>query len=144
MIKQLGAQTDFLFANGDVAIATDFGDTPPIDPLSFGGACALQTGDIALDVIFDALEQRGGDHARGAEPDRALGRYRELPRRRVPIPVEQDNDGGITVEFKPFGVSLSFTPTVLGGDLVNLEMFTRSATSIAVPRSRSMTWSSRA
>src|SRR5207249_1292616 len=25
-----------------------------------------------------------------------------------------------TIEFKPFGVSLAFTPTVIGGDLINL------------------------
>ena len=127
VIKQLGAQTDFLFANGDVAIATDFGDTPPIDPLSFGGAAfALQTGDIALNVIFDALEQRGVVTTL-AEPNLiALSGDTAsfLAGGEFPIPVEQDNDGGITVEFKPFGVSLSFTPTVLGSDLVNLEMFT--------------------
>ncbi len=38
-----------------------------------------------------------------------------------PIPVaSRDND--ITVEFKRFGVSLDFTPTVLGGGLVNLRV----------------------
>jgi pilus assembly protein CpaC len=37
--------------------------------------------------------------------------------------VQQDLDA-ITIEFKPFGVSLSFTPTVIGDDLVNLELFT--------------------
>jgi len=126
VIKQLGAQTDFLFANGDIAIATDFGDLPPIDPLSFGSAAfALQTGDIALDVVFDALEQRGVVTTL-AEPNLiALSGDTAsfLAGGEFPIPVEQDDDG-ITVEFKPFGVSLSFTPTVIGDDLVNLELFT--------------------
>jgi pilus assembly protein CpaC len=126
VIKQLGAQTDFLFANGDIAIATDFGDLPPIDPLSFGSAAfALQTGDIALDVVFDALEQRGVVTTL-AEPNLiALSGDTAsfLAGGEFPIPVEQDDDG-ITIEFKPFGVSLSFTPTVLGQDLVNLELFT--------------------
>jgi pilus assembly protein CpaC len=126
VIKQLGAQTDFLFANGDVAIATDFGDLPPIDPLSFGSAAfALQTGDIALDVVFDALEQRGVVTTL-AEPNLiALSGDTAsfLAGGEFPIPVEQDDDG-ITIEFKPFGVSLSFTPTVVGDDLVNLELFT--------------------
>jgi pilus assembly protein CpaC len=126
VIKQLGAQTDFLFQNGDVAISTDFGDLPPIDPLSFGSAAfALQTGDIALDVIFDALEQRGVVTTL-AEPNLiALSGDTAsfLAGGEFPIPVEQDDDG-ITVEFKPFGVSLSFTPTVIGDDLVNLELFT--------------------
>ena len=126
VIKQLGANTDFLFANGDIAIATDFGDLPPIDPLSFGSAAfALQTGDIALDVIFDALEQRGVVTTL-AEPNLiALSGDTAsfLAGGEFPIPVEQDDDG-ITIEFKPFGVSLSFTPTVIGDDLVNLELFT--------------------
>jgi pilus assembly protein CpaC len=126
VIKQLGANTDFLFANGDVAIATDFGDLPSLDPLSFGSAAfALQTGDIALDVVLDALEQRGVVTTL-AEPNLiALSGDTAsfLAGGEFPIPVEQDDDG-ITIEFKPFGVSLSFTPTVLGQDLVNLELFT--------------------
>ena len=46
-----------------------------------------------------------------------------------PVPVVQSGGGGggnggggnaITVEFKPFGVSLAFTPTVLGDKVINL------------------------
>ncbi len=36
-----------------------------------------------------------------------------------PIPVDQDQDT-ITVEYKPFGVELNFTPTVVDGDIINL------------------------
>jgi len=125
-IKQLGAQTDFLFANGDVAVATDFGDLPPIDPLSFGTAAfAMQAGDVALDVFLDALEQKGVVTTL-AEPNLiALSGDTAsfLAGGEFPIPVQQDLDA-ITIEFKPFGVSLSFTPTVIGDDLVNLELFT--------------------
>ncbi len=32
------------------------------------------------------------------------------------------NGGGITVEFKPFGVSLAFTPTVLADGVINLQV----------------------
>lgn len=49
-----------------------------------------------------------------------------------PVPVVQNsggggaggngNGGGITVEFKPFGVSLGFTPTVLGDRTINLRV----------------------
>ncbi len=42
-----------------------------------------------------------------------------------PIPVVQGGAGGgnsVTVQFKEFGVRLSFTPTVLGGDLINLKV----------------------
>ncbi|HYD08316.1 MAG TPA: type II and III secretion system protein family protein, partial [Reyranella sp.] len=40
-----------------------------------------------------------------------------------PVPVLQSgggNNNAITVEFKPFGVSLGFTPTVLGDKVINL------------------------
>ena len=40
-----------------------------------------------------------------------------------PVPVAQTLNGGVptvTVEFKPFGVSLAFTPTVIDKDLINL------------------------
>jgi pilus assembly protein CpaC len=45
-----------------------------------------------------------------------------------PIPVAQNNGGGgggnnggaITIEFKPFGVSLAFTPTVLADGIINM------------------------
>ena len=36
-----------------------------------------------------------------------------------PIPVRGDN-GEITVEYKPFGVEMAFTPTVVDGDVINL------------------------
>ena len=45
-----------------------------------------------------------------------------------PIPVVQSSGGGnegggnITVEFKPFGVSLAFTPTVLADGIINLQV----------------------
>src|SRR5690606_18622225 len=38
-----------------------------------------------------------------------------------PVPVPQE-DGAITVEYKPFGVSLSFTPTIVGENLINLKV----------------------
>lgn len=41
----------------------------------------------------------------------------------IPIPIAQGGAfGSITVEFKEFGVSLEFTPTVLGADRINLEV----------------------
>jgi pilus assembly protein CpaC len=41
-----------------------------------------------------------------------------------PYPVAQASSGGttISIQFKEFGVRLSFTPTVLGGDLINLKV----------------------
>ena len=39
-----------------------------------------------------------------------------------PYPVPQGNLGSITIMFKEYGVRLNFTPTVLGGDLINLKI----------------------
>lgn len=41
-----------------------------------------------------------------------------------PVPVGQDDTGRITVEFKPFGVGLGFTPVVLSGGLISLKIST--------------------
>lgn len=39
-----------------------------------------------------------------------------------PIPVKQDENNSITVEFKPFGVALDFTPTVLSDDRISIKV----------------------
>ncbi|HEY9236646.1 MAG TPA: type II and III secretion system protein family protein, partial [Phenylobacterium sp.] len=41
-----------------------------------------------------------------------------------PIPVAQDNDRGVTVSFKPFGVGLAFTPVVLSSGRISLKVST--------------------
>ena len=41
-----------------------------------------------------------------------------------PVPVGQDNDGRVSVEFKPFGVGLGFTPVVLSGGRIALKIST--------------------
>jgi pilus assembly protein CpaC len=41
-----------------------------------------------------------------------------------PVPVAQDNQGRVTVEFKPFGVGLGFTPVVLSEGRIALKLST--------------------
>jgi pilus assembly protein CpaC len=41
-----------------------------------------------------------------------------------PVPVSRDRDGNITVEFKQFGVGLSFTPVVLSKGRISLQIST--------------------
>jgi pilus assembly protein CpaC len=130
VIKQLGANTDFLFEGGDVDIEGIFGNGISLDPLSFGtGAFAFSNGDVALNLVLDALEEKGVVRTL-AEPNLiALSGDTAsfLAGGEFPIPVgqsEDENGVDITIEFKPFGVSLSFTPTVIGEELINLELFT--------------------
>ena len=41
-----------------------------------------------------------------------------------PVPTGQDNTGRISVEFKPFGVGLGFTPVVMSGGRISLKIST--------------------
>ncbi len=41
-----------------------------------------------------------------------------------PVPVGRDRDGNLTIEFKPFGVGLGFTPTVLSEGRISLRIST--------------------
>lgn len=41
-----------------------------------------------------------------------------------PVPVGRDRDGNITIEFKPFGVGLGFTPVVLSEGRISLRLST--------------------
>jgi pilus assembly protein CpaC len=41
-----------------------------------------------------------------------------------PVPVSQDNNGRVTVEFKPFGVGLGFTPVVMSDGRISLKLST--------------------
>jgi pilus assembly protein CpaC len=41
-----------------------------------------------------------------------------------PVPVSRDRDGNITVEFKPFGIGLTFTPVVLSKGRISLQIST--------------------
>ena len=41
-----------------------------------------------------------------------------------PVPTGQDTQGRVTIEFKPFGVGLGFTPVVLSGGRISLKLST--------------------
>jgi pilus assembly protein CpaC len=78
-------------------------------------------GDFAFSVALEALETKGMVRTL-AEPNlTALSgqEARFLAGGEYPVPVAQDNDT-ISIEFKPFGVELNFTPVVVDGDIINL------------------------
>ena len=82
-------------------------------------------GDVLIDVVLNALETKGLARSL-AEPNLVAlsgDTASFLAGGEVPIPVSGE-EGEITVEFKPFGVGLSFTPTVVDEDLINLELET--------------------
>lgn len=89
------------------------------------GALAFQFGVGAFEVgvLLEALENKGVVRTL-AEPNLTALSGQEatfLAGGEYPVPVAQE-DGAITVEFKPFGVELDFVPRVVDGDLINLEL----------------------
>ena len=94
-----------------------------LSPPNTEGAFALgfTAGSLEFAVLLEALESKGVVRTL-AEPNLTALSGQEakvLAGGEYPIPVA-DGDGGITVEYKPFGVELNFTPTVVDGDLINL------------------------
>ena len=123
-IKKLGLNVDGVFG-GSGAVSGFIGATNVlIDPLPFGlFGLNVTAGNTNIDVFLDLLEQKGIIRTL-AEPNLVAmsgDTASFLAGGEFPIPVGQDEEG-ITIEFKPFGVGLGFTPTLVGGDLINLDM----------------------
>ncbi len=86
-------------------------------------------GSLSIEGILNALENKGMAKTLAEPTLVALSGEKAsfLAGGEFPIPVVQSGSGSgsgngqaITVEFKPFGVSLAFTPTVLGDKTINL------------------------
>ncbi len=101
----------------------------------------MLTGGASADIIVQALEKKGG--ARRLAESNLIALSGEtasfLAGGEFPVPVAQD-DNKISIEFKKFGVSLAFTPTVLDNGLINLAIepevseldFSRTVTTSAI------------
>lgn len=94
-------------------------------PGSAGGSAFLgfQSGGTNISAVLDALAQEGLVSIL-AEPNLTAVSGESasfLAGGEFPIPVAQGNDR-VSVEFKRFGVSLSFVPTVLAGDLISIRV----------------------
>jgi pilus assembly protein CpaC len=84
-------------------------------------ALGFSAGSLEFAVLLEALESKGVVRTL-AEPNLTALSGQEakfLAGGEYPIPVT-DGSGGITVEYKPFGVELNFTPVVVDGDIINL------------------------
>ncbi len=106
---------DFGFRAGGGLIS---GNLPSLAGTLLGG-----TGNVSLDTNIQALEEQGVIRTL-AEPNLVSmsgDTASFLAGGEFPIPVSAD-DGQIGIEFRQFGVGLSFTPTVLGDGIINLEV----------------------
>ncbi len=89
-----------------------------------GTSCAL--GPNNLQGTIKALESVGLVHML-AEPNLTAvsgETAKFLAGGEFPVPVSRDRDGNVTIEFKQFGVGLSFTPVVLSAGRISLQVST--------------------
>ncbi len=80
-------------------------------------------GSLEFGVLLEALESKGVVRTL-AEPNLTALSGQEakfLAGGEYPIPMTGTN-GNVTIEYKPFGVELNFTPTVVDGDTINLQI----------------------
>lgn len=121
---------------GLVPDATNGGGVLRLDSITGSFGVFRKAFDIAglnIDAVLDALERKGLVKTLANPTLVALSGETAsfLAGGEFPVPVAQSNggggggggngnNGGITVEFKPFGVSLAFTPTVLADGVINL------------------------
>ncbi len=93
------------------------------NPLS-GTACAI--GPNNLSGSFQALETAGLVHTL-AEPDMTAvsgETAKFLAGGEFPVPVSRDQFGNVVVQFKQFGVGLSFTPVVMSEGRISIQIST--------------------
>ena len=140
--RQLGFNHSFINDSG--SFQGGFGDSAPGTALltnqngeptiNLGGileaagvvATGFDIGSLNIFSALDALERRGIVTTLAEPTLIALSGETAsfLAGGEFPIPVAQtgrgDEGGAITIQFKPFGVSLAFTPTVLADGVINL------------------------
>ncbi len=83
----------------------------------------FDVGALEVGVLLEALEARGVVRTL-AEPNLTALSGQEakfLAGGEYPVPGESDG-GGVTIEYKPFGVELNFIPRVVDKDIINLEL----------------------
>ncbi len=124
VLKRLNFDFDAVANVGDFA----FGVVTGTGGIPIGGRTNRLSGsfngsDLDANAFIDALEDEGLITIL-AEPNMTAmsgETARFLAGGEFPIPLSE-RDNRITVEFKPFGVSLIFTPTIVGSGRVNLRV----------------------
>ena len=139
VLKSLSAGLNIVEAGSDAAISAATGSGSLVNGTSIGSAgsavlnlndasagqfaIGFDIGSVGFGVLLEALETK--DMVRTlAEPNLVALSGQEasfLAGGEYPIPVT-DGDGGVVIEYKPFGVQLTFTPRVVDGHRINLEL----------------------
>ncbi len=93
----------------------------PLGALNGGGICNIQNN---VQGQLKALERVGLVHML-AEPNLTAvsgETAKFLAGGEFPVPASRDRDGNVTIQFKQFGVGLSFTPVVLAPGRISLQL----------------------
>ena len=110
--------------NGSASIANSLGGSTPATNSNSGAVLfGFNAGSTQVGLLLEALEQKGAVRFL-AEPNLVALSGQEakfLAGGEYPVPVSQTGDR-ISVEYKPFGVEMSFIPRVVDKDLINLEL----------------------
>lgn len=122
--NNLGLQVGTNSTNNSGAITSTLnGATPASNDANGAFLFGFNAGGVEVGILLEALEARGVVRNL-AEPNLTALSGQEakfLAGGEYPIPVSQDG-GAITIEYKPFGVELNFTPRVIDNDVINLEL----------------------
>lgn len=135
-IKLFGINWDTLFSPGDFifGLATGRNFFEPtsgsvnrlLDTSGTAGAIfgRYRNPDVDVNALIDALEREGLVTVLAQPNLTALSGETAsfLAGGEFPVPVGTDDNNGIQIEFKQFGISLAFTPTVLSPDRISLKV----------------------
>jgi pilus assembly protein CpaC len=133
-LKDLGLELNATGGSfGDAAIgiatATALGLTNPTQLAA--GVLSYNSGDLGnVSYLARALEQEGILNTL-AEPNLTSISGEQagfLAGGEFPIPTQLDDNGNLVYEFRPFGVSLNFLPTVMSEDRISLQLTTEVST----------------
>ncbi|MEM1315971.1 MAG: type II and III secretion system protein family protein [Pseudomonadota bacterium] len=89
----------------------------------------FSAGGVVANLAIDALEGKGAARTL-AEPNLVAlsgDTASFLAGGEYPIPVSDSVTGSISVDYRPFGISLGFTPTVVEEDVINLQVVAESS-----------------
>ena len=125
VLKQVGVNWDVVANSGRFA----FGLVTQ-NPVTFGDVLNRNTASVGrnnVNSFVDALAQDGLITMLAQPNLTALSGATAsfLAGGEFPVPIASSGTGGqptVTIEFKRFGVSLDFTPTILGGNRINLRV----------------------
>lgn len=98
----------------------DLASPGAVDGRTSALSIAFGAGSTQIGILLEALESNGLVRTL-AEPNLTALSGQEatfLAGGEYPIPVAGEN--GVGVDFKPFGVNMTFTPTVIDGEIINL------------------------